>query len=105
VKRTESQNASLHLYLRRVAETLNDAGFSVLQVMRHDAEIPWTEELVKELLWRTIQQAMTGHESSTDCRKTDYAAIEEVLARHIAQSLGVVLPPWPSEQSRAEEAA
>lgn len=105
MKRTEAQNAALHLWLRRVADCLNDAGFSVMTVMRHDADIPWTEHLAKELLWRQVQEAMTGHASTTDCEKLDYPAIEEVIARHIAQSIGVTLPPWPSEQTKAEEAA
>lgn len=102
---TRAQQNSLHLWLRRVADCLNDAGFSVMQVMRHDAEIPWTEASVKELLWRPVQRVMVNHESTTDCDKLDYPAIEEVIARHIAQSIGVTLPAWPSEQTKAEEAA
>lgn len=100
-RRTEKQSRSLHLWLRQVAETLNDAGYSVMEVMRHDAEIPWNEYRCKELLWRPVQEAMTGHESTTECERLDYSAIEQVIARHLGEKLGVTLPPWPSEFERA----
>ncbi len=102
-RRTDTQNASLHLWLRQVAEALNDAGFSVMEVMRHDAEIPWTEHSAKELLWRPVQKVMVGEESTAECNKLDYAAIEQVVSRHISQSTGVTLPPWPSEENRGHK--
>lgn len=98
MKRTDSQNNALHLWLRQVAEALNDAGFSVMEVLRHDAEIPWTDVSAKELMWKPVQQAMYGHESTADAETPEYSKVYEVIVRHIAQSTGVVLPPWPQEQ-------
>lgn len=94
--RTEAQNAALHLWLRQVAEFLNDAGYPVMKVLRHDAEIPWTEHNAKELLWRPVQEAMTGKESTTACNKLEYSDIEQVISRHIAERIGLTLPPWPT---------
>lgn len=99
-RRTEQQNAALHLWFRQIAEQLNDSGYSVMQVMRHDAEIPWTEASVKELLWRPVQRVMLDKESTADCSKLDYPAIAEVITRHLGQSLGVTLPDWPTEAGR-----
>lgn len=98
MQRTEQQNKALHLWLRQVAECLNDAGFSVMQVLKHDAEIPWNEHLAKEHLWRPLQTVMTGNESTTDQGRLAYSDIEAVLARHLGEKLGVTLPPWPSEE-------
>lgn len=102
MKRTEQQNSALHLWLRQVAESLNDAGYSVMQVLRHDAEIPWNEYRCKELLWRPVMEAMTDKHSTTECNRTDYAAVEQVIARHLGEKLGVTLPPWPTEIERAK---
>lgn len=95
--RTNLQNKALHLYFQLLADCLNDAGFSVMEVMRHDAEIPFTPELVKSLLWKPIQKAMTGEQSTADQSKTAYSDIEEVLARHLSEKLGIELPEWPSK--------
>lgn len=94
--RTQQQNAALHLWLTQVAETLNDAGYSVMETLRHDAEIPWTQHRAKELLWRPVQEAMTGEQSTAECGKLDYSLIEEVISRHLSSRLGVTLPPFPS---------
>lgn len=103
MQRTEQQNKALHVWLRQVSECLNDAGFSVMKTLRHDAELPWTEHSAKELLWRPVQEAMTGKESTTECNRVEYSDIERVIARHLGQRLGVTLPPWPSDY-HAEEA-
>jgi hypothetical protein len=99
-QRTLQQNKALHLWLRQVSEALNDAGFSVMMTLKHDAEIPWTPERAKELLWRPVQEAMTGNESTADQNKLAYSDIEQVIARHLGQKLGVTLPPFPSEEGR-----
>ena len=81
-----------------MAIQLNDAGYSVMQVLKHDAEIPWTKELVKEHLWKPVQQAMTGKRSSKDPGKLEYPDISETLARHLGQTLGINPPPWPVKE-------
>lgn len=92
---TPAQFSALHVWCGLVAIQLNDAGFSVMQVLKHDAEIPWTKELAKEHLWRPIQKAMTGKRSSKDTGKLEYPEISETLSRHLAQTLGITPPPWP----------
>lgn len=94
--RTLSQNAALHKWLTDVANTLNDAGYSVMTTLRHDAEIPWTQHSAKELLWRPVQVAMTGKESSTEPTKLEYPDISETIIRHLSERTGVTLPPWPT---------
>lgn len=95
--RTLRQNSALHLWLGMVAKALNDAGADMKRTLRHDAEIPWTPEAVKEHLWRPVQEAMVGVESTADAERKDYAQVEETLARNIAQRVGVTLPPWPKK--------
>lgn len=100
--RTSQQNKAINLYCRQLAEALDAAGYSVMEVMRHDAEIPWSEELAKDLLWRTVQRAMFGKESTTELDKQEVSEVYEVVNRHIAQTKGVSVP-FPSEDSRDAE--
>lgn len=69
-KRTLKQNDSLHLYYTHLAQELNNAGYTVKKVMEiKKVDIDWNEKLIKELLWRPIQEAITGKKSTTDLNK------------------------------------
>jgi hypothetical protein len=98
-QRTTTQNKSLHKLFGLYCEALNDAGYSVLKTLRHDVEIPWTPVLFKEMVWRPIQEAMTGKHSTTELNTVDPTEIHQVLDRHLAEKFGVSVP-WPSEENR-----
>lgn len=95
-QRTITQNRALHLFLGQLSEALNDAGFDMMAVLKHDAEIPWNPALCKEHLWRPIQEAMTQKRSTTEITTVEPTAIHETLCRHLGQKLGVQCPDWPS---------
>jgi len=88
-KRSIKQNSAIHLYFTQLAEALNNAGYSVTKVMKHDAEIPWSPNLVKELLWRQVQEIMTDIESTAKLEPKQVSEVYEVVNRHIAQTTGV----------------
>jgi len=88
-KRSLKQNKSIHLYFTQLADALNDAGYSVTKVMKHNAEIPWNSNLVKELLWRQVQEVMTDVESTAKLEPKQVSEVYEVVNRHIAQTTGV----------------
>lgn len=95
-RRTLSQNAALHVWCQLLADTLNDGGFDMMAVLRHDAEIPWTGTAVKEYLWRPIQKALTDKTSTTEISTVDPTQIHETLCRHLGAKLGVECPAWPT---------
>lgn len=96
-QRTIQQNKALHKYCEMLAESLNSAGYEMKAVLAvKQVDVPWTRESVKEVLWRPIQEAMTGKESTTQLDRMEPSQIYEVLNRHIAQNFGVSVP-WPSE--------
>lgn len=97
-RRTTKQNASLHKYLRELAKALNDAGWDQRKTLREEVEIPWTEESAKDSLWRPIQKAMYGVESTTEPEPGQYQEIYKVLDRHLASKTGVSVA-WPCEDS------
>lgn len=94
--RTIPQNAALHVYFELLAKELNDAGLDMKKVFEVKAvEVPWSAGSVKEVLWRPIQGAMIGEESTTKLTTIEISEVYEVLNRHTAQKLGVSVP-WPS---------
>jgi hypothetical protein len=97
--RTAKQNASLHLWLRQVSEVLNDAGLDIRATLKEDFNIPWTEYAAKELLWRPIQEILTGEQSSTKISTIEPSVIVDIIVRHIGEKHGVELPAWPDRFS------
>ena len=95
--RTPTQNNALHLWLRQLADCLNENNLDMRAVIREDVDIPWTDYTVKEHLWKPLEAAMYGHESTTQASKTEYGDIYDVLVRHLGQKFGITLPPWPEQ--------
>lgn len=102
--RTAQQNKALHVFLRDLSEALNAAGLDMKAVLKPEVDIPWTEESVKNHLWRPIQNIITDTESTTDLETKEVSAIYDVLDRHLGQKLGVHVE-FPSEFRMAAERA
>ena len=109
-QRTILQNKSLHLYLRELSQGLNDGGFDAKKVLKPEVSIPWDRDgvMAKNLLWRPVQEIVTGIESTTDLSTKQMQAIYQIIDRHIAEKFGVQVE-WPSEErmkwEQAERAA
>jgi len=87
--RTLTQNRAIHTYFSMLADSLNNAGYDVRKAMRHDVPIPWTERLVKELIWRKVQKAMFDIESTTKLDVSQISDVYEVINRYTAESFCV----------------
>ncbi len=101
-QRTTLQNKSLHKYFELLATALNDAGYNVQTTLRHDVEIPWSPELVKELLWRPVQEAVTDKHSTTELDRLEPGQVYEVLNLHLGQKLGIHVP-FPCEETQYDK--
>jgi len=64
-QRTNQQNAAMHRYCENLASELNSKGLDMDFVLSKDISIPWTQTLIKELIWRPVQIAMTDEKSTT----------------------------------------
>ena len=69
--RTLKQNRALHKLFTQMAESLNDAGFDMRRTLKETIDIPWTPENVKNFIWRPIQEAQLGKESTTELTTYD----------------------------------
>ena len=91
-QRTEQQRKGIEVYCRELAEALNEAGYEIKKVMAvKTADVPWTQESVKELLWRPIQEASVGKHSSAALEVSEVDRVYSILDRHISSNFGVHL--------------
>lgn len=95
-QRTLTQNSALHLFCENLATTLNDAGIDFRLFLKDGYPVPFTQELVKNHIWRPIQKAVTGKESTTKPQAHEYAQIYDVLNCKMAE-FGIFVP-WPSKE-------
>jgi hypothetical protein len=95
MKRTITQNKALHLWFNELAEAFNDAGLDARTVLKPEVEIPWTQSMVKNLLWRPLQIAMFDKVSTKDLKTDEINKIYEPLNRHLGEKFGKHTP-FPS---------
>jgi len=88
-QRTLTQNRALHLMYDHLAKTLNDAGYDMKRTLKQDVDIPWNTITVKEYLWKPIQNAQLGKESTTELTTKEIDEVFETLNRHLGDKLGV----------------
>ncbi len=96
MKRSDQQRKAIQKYCRQVADTLNDAGLDMRVVLKPEVEIPWTMDSVKTHMWKGIQEAMLGKDSTTQLDTGEVSQVYEVMNRHLAKH-GVSVP-FPSNE-------
>ena len=109
-QRSPKQQAAIEVYCRELANALNDAGYDMKKVMEvRTVDIPWSQELVKEALWKTVQEPMypetadeDGHVSTAKLQTEQVDHVWKVLDRHISQNFGVSVPFPSIEEQRIE---
>lgn len=92
--RTTPQNSSIHLYCDMVAQELNNAGLDMQIALKLGVNVPWTMETVKAIIWKPIQQAQLGKESTTQLETTEVSKVYETINRFLGER-GVHVP-FPS---------
>jgi len=97
-QRTLTQNSSLHLFCSMLAAALNDAGFDFRVFIKEGHPVPFNEKLVKDHIWRPIQKAITGKDSTTKPETHEYADIYDALNVKLAEH-GIYVP-WPCKETQ-----
>jgi hypothetical protein len=102
-QRTKKQNSAIHAFFAILAKVLNDAGLDQRVVLKPEIEIPWEEKAVKEKLWKPVQHAVIGKESTAKAERQEYGQVYDVFMYHMSSKFGVYVP-WPEELKDAEVA-
>ncbi len=97
-KRTGKQNRSLWKWATQYADALNDAGWDMKRALRAEINIPWTKDSFIDLVYRPVQEAMYGIESTREPDTKQMSQVVEVIIREMATRTGVSVA-WPSEDS------
>ena len=92
IQRTIQQNKALHLFYRLLADELNSASLDMRVVLKPEISIPWSPQAIKEYLWRPIQIAQLGKQSTTDLNNNQITQIYDTLNRHLGEKFGVYIP-------------
>ena len=96
--RTDQQNRAMHKYFSMLADALNDAGLDIQHTLAKPLELPWSESLVKDLIWRQVQIACTDKQSTTELNRTEVSDIYQIIDRHLAQTHGISVA-FPSQDA------
>lgn len=90
--RTERQNSAMHLWFRQISEELNDCGCWVRHPFSDTLEIPFTDVLVKEMLYKPIIKAMYDKNSTGKLTVRELSESAEVLIRWLSENKQVYVP-------------
>lgn len=98
-QRTKPQNNSIHLWLRLVSQELTKNGHTittVLNKMKRGVELPVTEAIAKDILWRPVQKAMFNKESSAELTKQEVDRVFEPINKFLGEQFEIHIP-FPAE--------
>ena len=98
--KTPTQRNAEHLWLRQLADMLNDAGYDMVLFLEtldaEDTTVPCTMESLKERFWKVILKHMKNKDSTEDETTVDPNELYQAACRIISEKFGLVPPPWPS---------
>ena len=90
--RSDRQNNAMHLWFRQIANELNDAVYWVRHPFSDAFEIPFTEVLVKETLYKPIIKSMYDKGSTGRLTTQELSEAAEVLIRWLSEHKQVYVP-------------
>ena len=89
-KRTTLQNKAIHLYCSLLSDAFNDAGLDMLTVLKVKSSTSWTMLSVKDVIWRSIQEAMFPDKTSTTQLETgEVSQVYNQIARHLSENFNI----------------
>lgn len=102
--RSGPQNSALHVYYEHLATALNEKNLGCKFILGDKTvELDWTPNLIKEMIWRPIQIALTGKTSTTQLDKvSEIDKIYDHLNRLFSNEPFMVHVPFPNDETKNE---
>lgn len=99
VKRSGQQNKALHVLFSEIAYELNQKGFTFQYkgLKGKKIECTYTAELIKYMIWKPLQQALTGKESTRDLTTSEINAVFDILSKWCVEN--EIIIDFPSVES------
>lgn len=98
-QRTSTQNRALHKLFADVAEALDREGHTVQDVTKaiKKAEVRVTPEIVKEVIWKPLQEVMYGTKSTTELSTIQVDKVYEILNKWLGDNFNGINVPFPEQ--------
>lgn len=97
-QRTNQEQKAIEVFCRELADMLNGHGLDIQGVLKEkQVSVPWSQETVKECIYKPIVLAMTGKESTVDLERGQCSRVRDILNRHFVELFGLECPEWPSK--------
>ena len=91
--RTQAQQAAIEVYCRNMADELNNAGYEFTAFIEHKKrmgyQVPWSQSLFKEQVWKPIQKILLEKQSTTKLDTKEVSQIYEIVNRKMAEIAGI----------------
>lgn len=87
--RSYQQNSAIHAYCDEVAKVMRARGMDMKTVVKEGVPIEPTMHMVKEYMWRPIQKAVTGVESTRRINTVEVNEVYEHLSRLLAERYSI----------------
>lgn len=98
---TDNQRKAFHAGCTELADHLNSIGKDMRTVLKHDVDIPWTKDTVKEFIFRPIMKAMYGYESHTELKKIEEVSkLWDVAMKHLGEKVEVEYMEFPNDKNK-----
>lgn len=88
--RTAQQRKAIEVYCKLLANALTDAGYDIQQTLAVSA--PWTQALVKELIWKPVMKSQFDKASTTRLAPDEVSKIYDILNRHFIKTRDLYVP-------------
>lgn len=96
--RTIQQNRSGHKWCELLAESLNDAGYTLNSEEVLRLPVPWSKEAVKEYLFKPVMRKMYPDKTSTaQLTRSEWSSVVEALNLALGERVGVYVG-YPCEE-------
>jgi len=102
-KRTKQQQKAIEVYCRLVAEACNDGGLYReihSKILGRPMEVPWTQDTIKEFIWRPTQLYLwPSKTSTTQLEPSQVSQVYDVIHKHlIERTNGIINITFPDDQ-------
>ena len=97
--RTITQNKALHLYFEFIANSLNEQGleYEWKGIKGMTMSCNYNGQIVKDFLWRPIQQQLYNKSSTTELNTQEINEIIDILSKAFAElGMSVIFPSYES---------
>ena len=93
--RTDQQRKAIEVFCKLAAETLNENNLDKVAFFRTakaGAKVPWTQQAVKEDIWKVVQDAVLKKKSTTQLTTAEVSQVYDVINARIFSERGLFVP-------------